>query len=108
MKTYWLLNAAVAVADEGALYTYRPIDRDEAVDWLQENNFVACIGYPKNAEILENMSGVPVLVSPQAVDIRPGDEALVMRLNYRGQGARNKDRTVFADDFEFAIWERLS
>lgn len=104
----YLLNSAVIPVGCDGVYRYRTVSKEEAVTWLQTNEFESRVGYPENALFIHRISGVHVMVERSEHSMEIGDEALVLRLVYRQQDGNKRNRTKPTDeDFIFGIMERL-
>ncbi len=78
-----ILNAAV-IPGPGR-YFYRIVSRREAVAWLARNGAraVSYIGYTRTVEHVQELCGIRFPLSRERIAMKPGDEALVVRLSYR-------------------------
>lgn len=85
--TRYLLNSAVI--SEPGTYTYRLVEHEEAARWLGLP-FASGVGYPETAREIRRRFGIDVQLSRDLNSMSPGDEALVVRLNYRVQQHRQK------------------
>jgi len=98
----YLLNSAV-IPGPGE-YSYRLVTAEEAAAWLKEKSFVSRIGYPATAVHIERLSGIRPVLSREATSMRPGDEALIVRLKYRLADPGQKSNHVPGpDDWEYGI-----
>ncbi|MBI3960239.1 MAG: DUF1874 domain-containing protein [Chloroflexi bacterium] len=104
--TRYLLNSAVIPAGAAGTWRYMVVDPSFARLWLLVGPFVSRIGYPENARLLQDLAGVPVAVDRSEHAMRPGDQALVMRLRYRVEGLKGGLKVDLAD-FEFGILDYL-
>ena len=98
----YLLNSAVIT--QPGRYTYSLVSANEAAKWIREGGWVSRIGYPATAEHIQALSGILPNVSREATVMKPGDEALVVRLKYRMQDPGQK--AVFQpgpEDWEYGI-----
>lgn len=98
----YLLNSAV-ITGPGE-YSYRLVTAEEAAAWLKEKSFVSRIGYPATADHIERLSGIRPELSREATSMRPGDEALIVRLKYRlADPGQKANHAPGPDDWEYGI-----
>lgn len=105
----YLMNSAVMPAGCFGRYDYRPatIDDLRAVVRGERGEWISCLGYPQNCELVERWTGVRPPLNRTETRFADGDQALVMRLRYRiAEGAR-KGAPVSGDvaEWEFATVE---
>ena len=102
----YLLNSAVITAE--GVYEYRLVTPQEAAEWIRAGGWESRIGYPQTADHIAQLSGVRPTLSREASPMRPGDEALVVRLKYRVQDPSQKGAvSVQEEDWEYGILRRL-
>lgn len=66
----------------------------------EKGQLVSWIGYPQNAQIIEQLTGITVRVTRDPITgLEPGDVLLCMRLKYRTAGP--KGANVNPQDFEY-------
>lgn len=92
----YLLNSAVITGP--GTYTYRLVQRAEAVAWLRAGEFISRIGYPATASHIAEISDIMPELSRESTVLLPGDEALVVRLKYRVQDPAQKACLQPSDD----------
>lgn len=98
----YLLNSAVITGP--GTYTYRLATPEEAAAWIKSGGWVSRIGYPATAGYIEALSGIRPDLSREATAMKPGDEALVVRLKYRVQNPGKKGAfQPGPDDWEYGI-----
>lgn len=98
----YLLNSAVITGP--GKYSYRLVTAEEAATWLREKPFVSRIGYPATADHIKKLSGIRPELSREATSMRPGDEALVIRLKYRLTDPNQKpNHAPGPDNWEYGI-----
>ena len=105
----YILNSAV-VTKEGT-YTYRLLDSKEAGVWIAQNydQLKSYVGYPATQDFIRRKFGVEVPLSREAMDMKFGDQALVVRLKYRVQNPTTKaDVAPSDDDFELGLLTKVS
>lgn len=103
----YLLNSAVITAP--GRYEYRIVDKNDARRFVAEGGWQSRIGYPATAEYIERLCGVRPSLSRDAVEMQPGDAALVVRLTYRLQNpAEKKDWQPEDSDFELGLLKRTA
>ena len=82
--TRWLLNSAVIPAGGYGTYVYDAMDADELGAWLRVGPYTSHVGYPETATYITAVTGEPApVISRGLSELRPGDEAAVVRLRYR-------------------------
>jgi len=101
--TRYLLASAVITSPGG--YRYWLVSPEEARVWLARGPWVSRVGYPETARHIEHTLGVRCLVSREITRLRPGDEALVVRLTYRPQDPRMKREQREEPPFSAEDWE---
>jgi hypothetical protein len=77
----YVLNSAV-IARPGQ-YEYKLLTELEAEIWLRKGRFFSRVGYRDAARFLEQRFHVHCPLSREPMAMKPGDEALVVRLKYR-------------------------
>jgi len=101
----YLLNSAVITAPGD--YTYRLVAPEEAAAWLRQGNFISRVGYPATAAHVQALSGIRPELNREGTVMKPGDEALVVRLKYRVQNPGEKAaHRPESDDWEYGILRR--
>lgn len=94
-----LMNSAMMPAP--GKYELARLSKDEFCRGVkQAGNLHSYIGYPQNAELIEQWTGVTITVNRGQTDIRPGETMLIMKLKYRADNG-TKGKPVDDDDFEF-------
>jgi len=62
------------------VYRFSKITLDEAVAFLREGNWKSSVGHQAAADLLTQLSGVPIPLNRVRNEMEPGDVALVLRL----------------------------
>jgi len=88
----YVLNSAVITLP--GLYEYRLLTVDQARAWLRSGPAVSRVGYQETLGYIRDLLGVDLPLSREASPMKVGDEALVVRLRYRLQDARQKGRVA--------------
>ncbi|NMA64462.1 MAG: DUF1874 domain-containing protein [Syntrophomonadaceae bacterium] len=102
----YLLNSAV-ITDPGR-YDYRLISETEMVGWVRTGSWASHIGYQDTAKHIHAVSGIMPNTNRKIVAMKPGDEALVVRLKYRVQDPSQKGAyQPDPDDWEYGILQRI-
>ncbi|MBL8473829.1 MAG: DUF1874 domain-containing protein [Rhodocyclaceae bacterium] len=102
----YLMNSAVMPAGNYGTYLYAPATLADLAAVLrgERGPFQSCIGYPQNADLIEQWTGVRPEVSRAETVFSDGDAAIVMRLKSRVVNPATKGAPVSSDpgDWEFA------
>jgi hypothetical protein len=77
----FVLNAMAIVSD--GKYSVKTINSEDAVTWVEAGPFVTAIGHEGTAIVASEMLGREIKADRIFVDLQPGDEALVLKLNGR-------------------------
>ena len=103
----YLLTSAVITAP--GLYRYRLIGREEARRRLAVRGWQGRVAHAHAARYIRQALGVTVPPSREIVRMKPGDQAIVVRLNYRPQDAQmQRAQLAIADeDWEIGLLERI-
>lgn len=98
--TYHLMNSAMMPSP--GQYTMSQISAEKFFDYVkeaaQQRQLKSWIGYPQNAQIIEQNTGIKVAINKATTVINSGDVLLCMRLKYR---TANKGSKVDINDFEY-------
>lgn len=82
--TKWLLNSAVLPAGAYGTYLYTSATVEDLRRFVTEGEFpISHIGYQQTADLIEGLTSVPIPLSRDPSDMKPGDVAMVVRLRYR-------------------------
>ena len=106
-----LLNATV-MPTEGN-YTLRRISKATFRETLrtaaETNNFQSYIGYPETANLIEQLTGIPIQVSREPATLTPGDIMLIVKLRHR-VAAPTQTQHISIRDLEFyhCTWQPLT
>lgn len=107
----YLMNSAVMPAGNFGGYRYTPatVADLKAVMRGEHGPFTSCIGYPQNADLIEEWTGVRPEISRRKTFFEDGDLAMVMRLPDRVADPATKGAKVSEspEDWEFA-WVNFS
>lgn len=102
----FLMNSAVMPAGNYGTYTYSPATLADLAAVLrgQHGPFRSCIGYPQNADLIEQWTGIRPAISRDETNFSDGDCAIVMRLKRRVANPATKGAPVSSDpaDWEFS------
>jgi len=104
----YVMNSAVI--PQPGTYRYEAIPVSAAKTWLQAGPWESHVGYPETARYVERRLGVPCPLSRTAVTtMQPGDEGLVVRLNYPAQDPSLKygHFDPCDEDWEMGVLTRL-
>lgn len=74
----YILNSAVITSP--GRYDYRHLDIEQARAWISAGVYRSTIRYQETSAALAALIGKPVEVRNEAIQMQPGDEALVFRL----------------------------
>ena len=101
-----LLNSAMMPA-EGA-YTLKRISKSKFQELLQEadatGNFQSYIGYPKTADLIEQLTGIEIEVSREQAELATGDVMLIVKLRHRIQDLSDiSTYQPLVDDLDFFL-----
>ena len=98
-----------AVIPQPGVYRYTIISAADARAWLAAGPWQSRVGYGETARYIERKLSVACPLSRQVTRMAPGDEGLVVRLNYRPQDpAMKRGPTHFSDeDWELGLLERI-
>ncbi len=107
-----LLNSAV-MPNEG-MYTLKRITEATFIKELRDaatsDNLQSFIGYPKTAQLIEQITGIEVEVSREQATLTPGDTMLIVKLRQRVANPADKETLQLSiDDLEFYLcyWKPL-
>ncbi len=107
-----LLNSAV-MPDEG-VYTLKQITEATFTKELRNaavsDNFRSYIGYPKTAQLIEQITGIEIEVSREQATLNPGDTMLIVKLRQRIVNPADKETfQLSTDDIDFyqCDWQPL-
>ena len=104
--TTYLLNSPVLTA-YGDWRFEGPISVDQARELLQ-NGFASVVGHPASAQFLAEKLGIEVPVNRVAVEMQPGDRAVVLRLKGRlPEGKVLTEEEMKTMPFELGLLTRL-
>ena len=98
-----------AVLTSPGLYRYGLVSVEAARVWIHAGPWQSQVRYLETARHIREVLGVEIRLSRGITRMKPGDEALVVRRNYRPQDPRMK-RTQpqwGAEDWEFALLLRV-
>lgn len=102
----YVMNSAVMPAECFGVYTYAPATKAALAEVVrgQHGEWVSCVGYPQNIDLIEAWTGVRIPVSRVEVAFADGDRAIVMRLKRRIADPMTKGQPVgeAPQDWEFA------
>ena len=108
-----LLNSAM-MPTEG-IYTLKRISKSKFQELLQEaaatGNFQSYIGYPKTADLIEQLTGIEIDVSREQAELTTGDVMLIVKLRHRIQDLSDIStyQPSIADlDFFVCYWQPLA
>ncbi|MFL6449747.1 MAG: hypothetical protein ACJ746_19005 [Bryobacteraceae bacterium] len=65
-----------------AMYAVTPVDSDQAKQWLTETNVVSAVRTTEMLTAMKAGMGVELSPSPSAVELRTGDEVLLVTLSF--------------------------
>ena len=108
-----LLNSAV-MPTEG-VYTLKRISKAAFQKVLHEavatGNFQSYIGYPKTADLIEQLTGIEIEVSREQAELATGDVMLIVKLRHRIQDL--SDISTYQPsledlDFFLCYWQPLA
>lgn len=101
----YLMNSAVMPAGCYGTYAYSPASISDLIAVLkgEHGDFKSCLGYPQNADLVEQWTGVRPEVARLNVRFQDGDKAIVMRLNSRVTNPNTKGAPVSADPADWEI-----
>lgn len=97
----WILNSAVLTGP--GTYTYQLISDEEAIAWVKAGHWTSRVGYTETAAQISRMTGVYPEISREPSPMKAGDEALVVRLKYRGPAFNKGKYKPHPSDWEFGI-----
>ena len=104
-----LVNAALTPTP-GFIYDYREIDRETfceiLVEGYEKDNIKSYIGYPQNAGLIEEWTGIRPEVNREQTPVEDEDTLLIMKVNYRPD-ARTKGEPIAPEDLEFGLTQCL-
>lgn len=102
----YLMNSAVMPAGNFGTYRYSPATLDDLAAIFRGDHgpMQSCIGYPQNADLIEQWIGYRPEIARIETRFEPGDRALVMRLTKRVVNPGQKGAPVSENpsDWEFA------
>jgi hypothetical protein len=108
-----LLNSAV-MPTEG-VYTLKRISKSKFQELLQEaaatGDLQSYIGYPKTADLIEQLTGIEIDVSREQAELTTGDVMLIVKLRHRIQDLSDIStyQPSIADlDFFVCYWQPLA
>jgi len=103
----YLMNSAVI--PEPGTYHYRIIPAGAARLWLMAGPWHSRVVYGETARYIQRKLGVQCPLSRVVTRMKPGDEALVVRLKYRAQDPSIKQggQDLRDEDFEIGLLERI-
>ena len=106
-----LMNSAVMPAGCHGTYVYGPATTQDLKDVMlgKHGTVKSSIGYPQNADLIEQWTGIRPEIRRAEIKFEDGDKALVMRLTKRVVNPAGKGSLVSSDprDWEFA-WVTFS
>lgn len=90
------------------VFAFYPVSVDDAVAFLREGGWTSAIGHLGTAQLLTQLSGIPVPVNRITATMEPGDVALVFRLLKRQQEGRDLTlEDVRRLPHQYALLERV-
>lgn len=99
-----LMNSAMMPVP--GMYRCESISRETFCALLKADpSPLSYIGYQQNVDLIREWTGISLPVSHEQTIMEAGDQALVMRLDYRAAGT--KGRKVGENDFSFFMVTRL-
>ena len=108
-----LLNSAM-MPTEG-IYTLKRISKSKFQELLQEadttGNFQSYIGYPKTADLIEQLTGIEIEVSREQAALTTGDVMLIVKLRHRIQDLSDiTTQQPSSEDLDFFVcyWQPLA
>jgi hypothetical protein len=106
--TRYLLNSPILTSFGD--WRYRgPVSVQQARDFVAEGDYVSAIGHAATAEYLQGILGAPVPCARRAVELLPGDRALVFQLIERLPEGLLLDTHALAQRLHvFGMLERLT
>ena len=97
-----LLNSAMMPNLNGT-YEINELSHEQFCDRVKlAVSLESYIGYPQNAKLIEEWTGIPISVNRDQASLVDGDQILAMRLKYRPDIV-DKSKLVNPDDFEYAF-----
>lgn len=110
---YILDSAAITSFGE---YSYSPISLEDMKDWLAAGDWESNIADPDACKFLGGLIGVDIPASSKEIEMRPGDEALVLSAAFlsemgsygtEGQGTDEAvpSITEVRDDIDVRLWD---
>ena len=107
----YLMNSAVMPAGNYGEYTYSEASLEDLGKLLrgEYGEYRSHLGYPQNADLIEQWTGIRPEISRTETRFKPGEAALVMRLKTREVNLNTKGALVSdaPEDWEFA-WVTFS
>lgn len=82
----YIMNSLICLPDSNrGVFEVREISREDAILLLQStvNTVVSAVGHEATAQVLTELLGIPVTTNRIEVKFRPGDAAIVLKLNGR-------------------------
>ena len=96
-----LMNSAMM--PQPGVYNCKQITKEEFCDLLkQADKIESFIGYPQNISLIKEWTGCTIPLCRDNTTFKDGDQALVMRLDYRVKPG-TKGRKVDENDFSFFL-----